>query len=69
MIKEKFNLTEKVAIVTGASKGIGKAIALGLAEFGAGFLEAVEHVGHGENLLTVPFEWNRIPLPGTIALF
>ena len=29
---------------------------LGLAEFGAGFLEAVEHVGHGVDLLTVPFE-------------
>ena len=34
-IKNKFDLTDKVAIVTGASRGIGESIARGLAEFGA----------------------------------
>ncbi|WP_339656313.1 glucose 1-dehydrogenase [uncultured Maribacter sp.] len=34
-IKSKFNLTGKVAIVTGSSKGIGLSIAKGLAENGA----------------------------------
>ena len=34
-IKEQFNLEGKVAIITGSSKGIGKAIAKGLAQNGA----------------------------------
>ena len=50
MIKEKFNLNNKVAIITGASKGIGESMARGLAEFGANVvissrkLDAVEKV-------------------------
>ena len=35
MTTKLFDLTEKVAIVTGAGKGLGKVLAKGLAEFGA----------------------------------
>ncbi len=35
MILDKFNLKGKTALITGCSRGIGKAIALGLAEAGA----------------------------------
>ena len=34
-IRESFDLTEKVAIVTGGSRGLGKQIAIGLGEAGA----------------------------------
>ena len=33
--KSQFDLSNKVAIVTGASKGIGEAMAMGLSEYGA----------------------------------
>jgi len=52
-IKKLFNLEGKVAIITGASKGIGESMARGLAEHGASVVvssrkqEAVEEVAAG----------------------
>ncbi len=40
MLKEKFDLTGRRGIVTGASRGLGKGMASGLAEMGAGIVIA-----------------------------
>src|SRR5881397_1316659 len=43
MFQNLFNLTGKVALVTGGSKGLGKAMARGLAEAGADIVLASRH--------------------------
>lgn len=50
MILEKFNLAGRVAIVTGSGQGIGKAIAVGLAQAGADVVVADKDVTLGESV-------------------
>ena len=50
MILEKFNLSGKVAIVTGTSTGLGQGMAIGLAEAGADIVgvDYVETLFYGQ---------------------
>src|SRR5690606_13124746 len=51
-----FGLTDKIAIVTGASQGIGKAIALGLAQAGAHLVLAKYPSGGEQDIQAVKAE-------------
>jgi len=57
MILDRFKLDGKVAIVTGSSKGMGKAIALGMAEAGADVMVVSRHI---EELSPVRQEIERL---------
>lgn len=52
MVKELFDLSGKVALVTGGSKGLGKAMARGLAEAGADVMIASRSEGELEKAAT-----------------
>ena len=63
MVLEKFSLKEKVAIVTGAGRGIGKSIALAFAEAGADVVVAART---GKEIEQTAEEINRL---GRKAIF
>jgi NAD(P)-dependent dehydrogenase (short-subunit alcohol dehydrogenase family) len=67
-----FDLSGKIALVTGASRGIGKALAVGLAEHGADVVlvartkealdrTAVEVEAHGRRTWVKPFDLAHVP--------
>ncbi|HEY3110985.1 MAG TPA: SDR family NAD(P)-dependent oxidoreductase, partial [Chloroflexota bacterium] len=71
MTVERFSLTGKVALITGASHGIGEGIALGLADAGADVALAARSVGdlervagqvreRGRRALVVPTDVSRL---------
>src|SRR5919198_1655762 len=63
-----FGLTDKIAIVTGASQGIGRAIALGLAEAGAHVVLAKHPEGRQDEIKAVQAEIERLGRKAPIIL-
>jgi len=63
-----FGLEEKVAVVTGASQGIGRAIALGLAEAGAHIVLAKHPEGRHEEIRQVRAEIEKLGRKATVVI-
>jgi 2-dehydro-3-deoxy-D-gluconate 5-dehydrogenase len=63
-----FGLQDKIAIVTGASQGIGRAIALGLAQAGAHVVLAKHPEGRHEEIKVVQAEIDRLGRKAPIIL-
>ena len=63
-----FGLKDKIAIVTGASQGIGKAIALGLAQAGAHLVLAKHPQGRQEEIQQVKAEIEKLGRKAIIVL-
>lgn len=52
MLKELFDLSGRVALITGGSKGIGKAVARGMAEAGADIMICARHENELQSAVT-----------------
>jgi NAD(P)-dependent dehydrogenase (short-subunit alcohol dehydrogenase family) len=63
-----FGLMDKIAVVTGASQGIGKAIALGLANAGAHLVLAKHPQGRQEEIQQVKAEIEKMGRKAIIVL-
>jgi len=64
MLKEKFNLTDKVAFIVGSARGIGTAYAQGLAEYGAKIVIAdINFEGAKKTALEIKSDFNIETLP------
>ena len=59
MSTELFGLTGKVAVITGSGRGLGKAMARGMATAGARVVTASRTAADAEGMSLVQGKWNR----------